>query len=404
MIFFDFVHCEYRCSSWGGENLQHILKSCVQNESSMSDAFSPVSIESDLGISMLHVAHSRLADFTESIKKAPAGEIWPAAAALETAWCLIDGIEAATDLHARSVVTCCHSAEALIRFCCRHPSAICQQLQSLILPLISYQKLLSEDLRVALCAAFVPWCDHEISSAILNFRILESEDSHMRVLRQAALTSSAIWIHFVSHIAALQQRSPRSLFLTAFAVSAAAFDSAPMSIDYDAWFCGSHFAHCAPVTEQRTLSLSITCKMQGAKRKALPCDSSAGLSNNGRSNFCCPDDAYALRCSYVSSLLCGLHAEVSCVRSYITTGGNVFELLPLLHWVLAAEGSNVIDISGHLGLGELESFVCAVLEHKGTIHIGHSLAPQLSLLEAIVIVGASDFSSRENEILVSSSA
>ena len=51
---------------------------------------------------MLQIAHSRLAVVLESIYKAAAEQIWPAAAALEIAWCLLDGVAAATDSSARS--------------------------------------------------------------------------------------------------------------------------------------------------------------------------------------------------------------------------------------------------------------------------------------------------------------
>lgn len=392
-----------RCGAWGGENLQHILKSCVQDASSTSDAFSPLSIESDLGISMLQIAHSRLAVILESIHKAAAEQIWPAAAALEIAWCLLDGVAAATDSSARSFTSSRDSAEALILFCCRHSPPICQRLQSLVPPLIPFHKLMSECARVSLCAAFVPWCDHELSSAVLDFRALGSEESHMRVLRQAASANSAIWPHFVSHIAALQRRCPRSLFLTAFAISTAAFDASSYSVGKVkcAPSCSSHTAHSTSAINHNSPSLAIACKMQGAKRRILSHDNvdnqTKGQGEMRRSSSCGagPDESHSLRCSYVFSLLRGLDAEISCVRAYISTGGNAFELLPLLHWLLAAEGSKAIDSNGPIGLGQLEEIVRAILVHEGDIQ-----ASPCSLLEAIVTVAASDVSCSDNRRLL----
>ncbi len=399
----------FRCSAWGGENLQHILKSCVEDPASVSDAFSPLSIESDLGISMLHVAHSRLADVLQSIHMAAVGQIWPAAAALEISWCLLDGVAAATNSSARSFPSSRHSAEALIVFCCRHPPLICQRLHLLIPPLIPYHKLLSENARIALCAAFVQWCDHELLSAVLDFSALGSKDCHMRVLQQAASANSAVWFHFVSHIAALQRQSPRSLFLTAFALSSAAFDADSFGINQHPLRCSSQMGQYASVTQHHRPSLMIAIKVQGTKRRALSCD-----AGENRINSKCekghksrggdgPDDAHELRCSYVSSLLCGLHAEISCVRSYMATNGDAFELLPLLHWLLAAEASNVIDGIGRIGLAQLEAIVCALLmDGRNTEKTDEMQAAPCSLLAAIVMVAASSICGRDDERLVSS--
>ena len=396
-----------RCSAWGGDNVRHILKSCVEDAASVSDAFSPLSIESDLGISMLQVAHSRLADVLERIQKAAAGELWPAAAALEVVWCLLDGVAAAADISARSFTCSRNAAEALIFFCCRHPPLICQRTQSLIPPLTHYCKLLSERARVALSAAFVRWCDHELSSAVLEFHAMGSEESHMRVLRQAAALNSAVWLHIVSHVAALQRRSPRSLFLTAFALSAAAFDAATISVDQASLRCSSQLPHSASAIQHHRPSLANVCQLQGAKRRALSRDigdnqaSSQGEKGRQSSGGDGPDDAHALRCSYVLSLLRGLHAEISCVRSYIASSGNAFELLPLLHWLLSAEESKVMDGKGCVGLGQLEDMVRAIVDREG-LNVGGIQSSPCSLLEAIITVAASDVNGRDNERLVSS--
>ena len=343
----------------------------MQDAGSTCAAFSPPSIESDLGLSMQHVARSRLADAVEGIRKAAAGPSWPAAAAFEIAWCLLDGAAAPSDVSSRVAASGLRSAEALIHFCCRHDAATLARVQPLVQPLLQHHMLLSEDARIALCAAFPPWSDHELSSAILNFRDLVSEESHMRVLRQAAAANPAILHHIVSHVAALQRRSPRSLFIAAFALSVTAFDESSASAARDALcLC----AHSAPVADQLRPSLAIAFKLKGAKRRAPHVD-----------RGCDPDpsdgEAHALRCSYVLSLLCGLHAQISSVRSYIASSGDAFALLPLLNWLRAAEASKVSDGHTRIGLAQLETIVRATLDGRGGSH-----PAACSLLGAIVAV------------------
>jgi hypothetical protein len=395
------VNFSCRCCAWGGENLQHILKRCVQDSVSWSDAFSPLSIQSDLGISVLHVAHSRLADILDGIRKSTAGAVWPAATALEIAWCLLDGVSSAADSCARSLASSRRSAEALIHFCCRHPPPVLQRLQSLIPALISHHKLLSEDVRVSLCAAFVPWCDHELSFAILDFRVLQPEHSHMRVLWNAAAMNSAIGPHIASHLSMLLLRSPRSLFLTAFALSVSSCDAISKCMNLGA-VRGSCQPHRAPsALYQVSPNLAIACKVQGAKRRAHG-PRLMGKGDNGRSvGGGAHDDAHELRCSYVSSLLKGLHTEISCVRSYIFTNGNAFELLPLLHWLHIAEAIKVVDSNQRIGLGQLESIVRAFMGGESTQSTETGHASACSLLEAIVLVASSSAHGIDNEKSVS---
>jgi hypothetical protein len=383
--------------------MQYILKSCVQDSGTNSESFSPLSIESDLGLSMQHVAQSRLADVIESIQTAAAEQIWLAAAALEIAWCFLDGAAAAADSSSRIAASGRHSAEALVHFSCRHSLAIRERLQPLVLPLIQHQTLLSEDARVALCAAFVPWCDHELASAMLNFRALGAEECHMRVLRRAAAANHAILPHFVSHIAALLRRSPRSLFLAAFALSATVFDMSSLRISEDDPRCRTQICHLASIARQLNPTLADTFKLKGSKRRAPQLDQSCNRffsqdelrrSCGGEGDL---DDAQSLRC-YVLCLLRGLHAEISSVRSYIASGGNAFELLPLLHCLLAARASNAIDGSRHIGLGQLETTVRAILDNRCG---GNGRAKSCSLLEAIVTVAASAGCSRDDERSVS---
>ena len=389
--------------------MQHMLRRCVQDAAAVSDVFSPVSIESDLGISMQQVAHARLADAQQCIYKAAPGDVWPAAAALEIAWCLLDGMAASHDVSTRSFTSSSNSAEALIHFCCRHLPPIRQRLHSLIPPLIPHHNLLSEGARAALCAAFVAWSDHELAAALLHFRALQPEESHMKVLRHAAAANSALVLHIVSHVAALQRRSPRSLYLTAFALSAGAFDALPTSGSSRALGGSMQTCSAAAVVPQSFPNLAATCSLQGAKRRTLPLDalntsaseigssSIGGGSNSNSSNSRRgADKAHAFRCSYIASLLCGLHAEISCVRMYLATSGNAFELLPLLHWLLAAQASNAIDGNGHIGLGQLEAMVCTILEQRGRHEAGVSQQPRCSVLEAIVTVAAGSICSRED--------
>ena len=385
--------------------MQHILKRCVQDAASVSGVFSPLSIESDLGISMQHVSHARLADALQCIYNAKTEHMWHAAAALEIAWCLLDGMAASSDTSTRSFTSSQNSAEALIHFCCRHPASIHQRLHSLIPPLISHHKLLSEDARIALCAAFVAWSDHELTSALLHFRALQPEESHMKVLRQAASANRSLLLHIVSHVAALQRRSPRSLYLTAFALSAGAFDSLPTSCRSRASSGGVHTTcNSAIVIPQRMPNLAATFTLQGAKRRELSFDRSGTqntseneIGSSSSSSRAGTDKAHALRCSYVESLLLGLNAEISCVRSYIATGGNAFELMPLLNWLLAAEASNAIDGNGRIGLGQLEAMVCAILDQRDRNEMGGSQPPHCSMLHAIVTVAASSTCGREDE-------
>jgi hypothetical protein len=384
--------------------MRHILKSCIQDSGSISDSFSPSAIESDLGLSMHHVARARLADAIESIQNAAAEQCWPAASALEIAFCILDGASAAAHNCSRIATSSCHCAEALIHFSCRHSPAICDRLQPLVVPLIQHQKLLSDDARISLCAAFVPWCDHELTSAMLNFRALGSEECHMRVLRQAAVVNRDILLHFVSHIAALQRRSPRSLFVAAFALSATAFDDWSISIGELNPRCSTQICHSTPIVHQLKPSLAVAFKLQGMKRRVLQFDSS-GIQMSSQDDIrrsCCgsggPDEAHALRCSYVSSLLRGLHAEVASVRSYISSKGNAFELLPLMNWLLAARASRAIDDNRDIGLGQLEATVRSVLDNSGIV--GCHAAPS-SLLEAIITVAASAGCSKDNERSVS---
>ncbi len=342
----------------------------MQDAGSTCAAFSPPSIESDLGLSMQHVARSRLADAVEGIRKAAAGPVWSAAAALEIAWCLLDGAAVPSDVSSRVATSGRRSAEALIHFCCRHDAATLGRVQPLVAPLLQHHVLLSEDARIALCAAFPPWCDHELSSAILNFRAFVSEESHMRVLRQAAAANSSILHHIVSHVAALQQRSPRSLFIAAFALSVSAFDESSASAARDALNC----AHAAPAADQLRPSLAIAFKLKGAKRRAPHADRGCDTSPSH-------DEAHAQRCSYVLSLLCGLHAQISSVRSYIASSGDAFALLPLLNWLLAAEASKATDGQTRIGLAQLETIVRAILDGHGGSH-----PAACSLLGAIVAV------------------
>ena len=59
-----------------------------------------------------------------------------AAAALEIAWCLLDGAAAPSDVSSRVATSGLRSAEALIHFCCRHDAATLGRVQPLVQPLL----------------------------------------------------------------------------------------------------------------------------------------------------------------------------------------------------------------------------------------------------------------------------
>jgi hypothetical protein len=215
----------------------------------------------------------------------------------------------------------------------------------------------------------------------------------MKVLRRAAAANPAILLHVMSHIATLQRRSPRSLFITAFALSVSAFDELPASMQHTAL----DPPQSAPANDPLRLSLAIAFQLKGAKRRALPLDRGGDpkLSHDeagGTARFRDDAAAYALRCSYALSLLCGLHTEISSVRAYIASSGNAFALSPLLNWVFAAEASLATDSQKRISLTQLEAIVRATLDCHNA-----SRTATYSLLEAIVIVAASGVFGRDRE-------